>query len=186
MKKTLSALAGSVLIAGALAVVPASTASATPAPYCGITWGSLNKSQMQMTTASVVNVRSGRHNCFDRLVVDVAGPVTGYYAEYVDTVRHDGSGHPVPLRGGAYLQFIVQAPAYDQHGNQTYRPANNRELVNVNGYQTFRQVAWAGTFEGQTTFGVGVRARLPFRVFTLDGPGDYHSRVVIDVAHYWH
>jgi hypothetical protein len=32
--------------------------------------------------------------------------------------------------------------------------------------------------------GLGVRARLPFRVFTLDGPGSM-SRLVIDVAHHW-
>jgi hypothetical protein len=32
--------------------------------------------------------------------------------------------------------------------------------------------------------GLGVRARLPFRVFKLDGPGE-GSRLVIDVAHQW-
>ena len=52
------------------------------------------------------------------------------------------------------------------------------------GYSTFRQVAWAGSFEGQTTVGLGVRARLPFRVFALTGPGT-GSRLVIDVAHRW-
>jgi hypothetical protein len=51
--------------------------------------------------------------------------------------------------------------------------------VNVSGYRTFRQVAWAGSFEGVTTVGLGTRARLPFRVFTLPG------RVVVDVAHRW-
>jgi hypothetical protein len=45
-------------------------------------------------------------------------------------------------------------------------------------------LASAGSFEGQTTIGLGVRARLPFRVFTLDGPGN-GSRIVIDVAHHW-
>ena len=30
----------------------------------------------------------------------------------------------------------------------------------------------------------GVRARLPFRVFTLTGP-DSGSRLVIDIAHTW-
>ena len=58
------------------------------------------------------------------------------------------------------------------------------ELVDVRGWTTFRQVAYAGCFEGQTTVGVGVRARLPFRVFALDGPGA-GSRLVIDVAHRW-
>jgi hypothetical protein len=56
--------------------------------------------------------------------------------------------------------------------------------VNVTGYRTLRQVAHAGTFEGQTTIGVGVRARLPFRTFTLAGPGR-GSRLVIDIAHRW-
>ena len=46
------------------------------------------------------------------------------------------------------------------------------------------QVAMVGSYEGRTTFGVGVRARLPMRVFTLDGPGT-GSRLVIDVAHRW-
>ncbi len=45
-------------------------------------------------------------------------------------------------------------------------------------------MTWAGSFEGQTTVGLGVRARLPFRVFTLEGPGD-GSRIVVDVARYW-
>jgi len=82
----------------------------------------------------------------------------------------------VPLRGGAYLQVVVLAPAY-------WAPANRGEVVDVTGYRTLRQVAWANSFEGQTTIGVGVRARLPFRVFTLDGPNG--SRVVLDVAHQW-
>jgi len=57
--------------------------------------------------------------------------------------------------------------------------ANPAELVDVSGFQTFRQVAWAGSFEGTTTVGLGVRARLPFRVFSLS------DRIVVDVAHFW-
>ncbi len=98
---------------------------------------------------------------------------------YVDDVYEDGSGRLVPLRGGAKLQVVVFSPAYDDAGNPTYTFANRAELVNVTGYSTFRQVAWAGSFEGATTVGLGVRARLPFRVFTLPG------RVVLDVAHQW-
>jgi hypothetical protein len=54
----------------------------------------------------------------------------------------------------------------------------------VTGWQTFRQIAWAGSFEGQSTIGLGVRAKLPFRVLVLQGPGA-GSRFVIDVAHRW-
>ncbi|MGS2807151.1 AMIN-like domain-containing (lipo)protein [Nocardia sp. MW-W600-9] len=155
--------------------------AAATASYCGITWGSLDKTSPNYSTATVGDVRSGRHDCFDRLVVDLSGPLAGYRVGYVDTVTMDGSGATVPLRGGAYLQVMVQAPAYDAAGNSTYHPADRTELVDVRGYPTFRQASWAGSFEGQTTLGLGVRARLPFRVLTLDDP----ARVVIDVAHAW-
>ncbi|QLY33934.1 AMIN-like domain-containing (lipo)protein [Nocardia huaxiensis] len=163
-------------------LVPVGRASA--APYCGLVWGSLEKSSSNHSTAPMTGIRSGRHDCFDRMVVDVAGPVTGYLVSYVDQVYMDASGAPVALRGGAFLQVVVYAPAYDSDGNSTYEPGNRNELTDVTGYDTFRQVAWAGSFEGQTTVGLGVRARLPFRVFTLDGPGS-GSRVVVDVAHRW-
>ena len=104
--------------------------------------------------------------------------------EYVPEVYQDGSGNLVPLRGGAKLQIVAYAPAYDDNYGTTYQPADPRELVTVTGFTTFRQIAWAGSFEGQSTIGLGVRARLPFRVFTLDGPGTA-SRLVIDVAHQW-
>jgi hypothetical protein len=83
---------------------------------------------------------------------------------------------------------VVGAPAYDiETGDPTYRPADPSEAVNVSGFRTFRQVAFAGSFEGQSTIGLGVRARLPFRVFTLAAlPGSEQGpRLVIDVAHRW-
>ena len=162
-----------------VAPVPASAA-----PYCGLVWGSLAKTDSAMSQAKVTNVRTGQHYCFDRLVVDLNGPVGGYTVRYVPQVTQDGSGLPVPLRGLAFLQITVNAPAYDDNGNATYNPANPNELTDVNGYQTFRQVAWAGSFEGYSSLGLGVRARLPFRVFTLEGPAA-GSRLVIDVAHFW-
>jgi hypothetical protein len=117
-------------------------------------------------------------------VVDVAGDVGGYTASYVPEVVQDASGAVIPTRGGASIQITVNDPAYDAAGNATYSPANPVELRNVAGYRTFRQVVFAGTFEGYTSIGIGVRARLPFRVFVLDGPGT-GSRVVVDVAHRW-
>jgi hypothetical protein len=171
-----------VLILSSLAlVVPARAAD--PEPYCGIRWGSLAKKDASATVAPITNVRSGRHDCFDRLVVDIAGAPGGYKVKYVSQVTQEGSGEPVPLAGGAFLNVVVRAPAYDGSG-ATYTPADPAHLVNVSGYRTFRQVAWAGSFEGQTTIGLGVRARLPFRVFKLNGPGT-GSRVVVDVAHKW-
>lgn len=156
-------------------------------PYCGIWWGSLDKATTAgYTSGTVENVRAGRHTCFDRMVIDVEDVPgsLGYQVRYVDAVRQDGSGQVVPLRGGATLQVVLRAPAYDEDGGSTLNPPKRSELVDVTGWSTFRQVAWAGSFEGQSTIGLGVRARLPYRVFVLDGPGD-GARLVIDVAHRW-
>jgi hypothetical protein len=176
----------SLVLAAALGVAPAVAASApaSAAPYCGITWGSLAKSSSRMVTGPVTNVRAGRHSCYDRLVVDLKGRASGYSVRYVTNVFTEGQGAVVPLRGGAKLLVVVRAPAYDSNtGTASYTPRNPREVVPVTGYSTFRQVAWAGSFEGQTSLGLGVRARLPFRVFTIQDATS--SRLVIDVAHRW-
>lgn len=181
--KTWLAIVG--LLLAFIVVAPAPAQAASVSPYCGITWGSLAKSAGTFSGGSVTNVRAGRHACFDRMVIDVRGHATGYTVKYVSTVLQPGSGLPVALRGGAYLQVVVLVAAYDQTtGLPTYSPANRNELVNTAGYATFRQVAMTGSFEGYTHFGVGVRARLPFNVFVLDGPGNT-SRIVLDVAHRW-
>jgi hypothetical protein len=110
-----------------------------------------------------------------------------------DVVGHPGGratqihDQPVEAQGGADLQIIVEAPAYDDHGRPTYVPADRERVVDVEGYQTFRQVSWAGSYEGRTTLGLGVRARLPFRTFTLLGRSgrDQATRLVVDVGHHW-
>jgi FKBP-type peptidyl-prolyl cis-trans isomerase 2 len=50
-----------------------------------------------MSTASVTNVRTGQHLCFDRMVVDLNGPAAGYTVQYVPEVVMDGSGFHIPL-----------------------------------------------------------------------------------------
>ena len=150
------------------------------APSCGITWGSLPEQRNPGSNGLVTDVRTGRHACFDRLVLDVSGDVNGYFVRYVGQVRRDGSGAAVRLRGGASLEVVVTAPSVAT--DAWFLP--NGELLDARGYRTFRHVAWAGSFEGQSTFGLGVRARLPFRVLVMDSPGT-GSRLVVDVAHRW-
>lgn len=178
-------LAGAAAVA-ALLVGPVAAAPASAAPYCGIYWGSLAETASAMSSNTVSNVRAGRHACFDRLVIDLSGTrATGFDVRYVPQVRTDGAGTAVPLRGAADLRIVVRAPAYTSGGRATYLPRNRSEVVDVSGFRTFRQVAWAGSFEGQTTIGLGVRARLPFRTFTLTDTTAGTTRLVIDVAHRW-
>ena len=157
---------------------------AAATPYCGITWGSLVKSQSATAVSSLVGVRAGRQTVQRPHGARHPGQGHGYRVEYVPEVYHDASGELVPLRGGAKLLIVAYAPAYDEN-TTTYQPADPSK-----GWWTSpaspRSVRSPGPArsEGQSNIGLGVRARLPFRVFTLDGPGT-GSRLVIDVAHQW-
>jgi hypothetical protein len=117
------------------------------------------------------------------MVFEVNGPVSGYDVRYVSNVYADGSGQLIPLMGGAKLRIILKTPAYNEAGAETYHATTGQRLpgVNLSGYRTFRDAKYAGSFEGQTTVGLGVRATLPFRVLKLTSP----NRLVVDVAHYW-
>lgn len=181
-------LTAAVVGAGLLPAV----AGAHTGPYCGISWGSLSKSAAEMTGAPLTGVRTGHHDCYDRLVVDLAGhPAAGYDVRYIDPpYRAVGSGDALFVAGGRVLQLTVQAPAYDTNGNATVSWGGPGTVIirpdqlDDRGFTTFEDLVWGGSFEGQSSFGLGVRARLPFRVFQLDGPGD-GTRLVIDVAHRW-
>ncbi len=177
-------LAAALVVAAAFASV--SVASAAPvsasasAPYCGIRWGSQPKTATTAASLRVLtNIRAGRHACFDRLVFDVrGGSVTWYRVAYVTDVITAG-GSSVPLRGGAKLAVDLHAAPKGVAGAPAYGCTWCAEIANVSGYQTFRQVSGGGSYRNTTLVGLGVRARLPFRVFQLPG------RFVVDVAHRW-
>jgi hypothetical protein len=167
-------------------------------PYCGIYWGSMAKTgsapgspewfTFPADGSAVDNVRAGQHDCYDRLVIDVLGSRPGYRVRYVDAIAEYGvDGHrgpAMPLAGGAFLEIMVPTNIGDANGYGIFLPSNRNQLVNVAGWKTFRQIVEVGYYEVQRQLGLGVRGRLPFRVFALDGPDD-HSRLVIDVAHQW-
>lgn len=176
---------GSVLVAVATAAglglvsLPAS-ASSTVASSCEIEWGSGPKTDTPSTAGHLTDIRAGEKECYDRLVFDIGEESPqGFSVTYVDEVREDATGALIPLRGGAKLQITIYAPAYDEAYQPTYEYDDRAELVDVSGYRTFRQVAWAGSWEGTTMTGLGVRAKLPFRVFARD------DSIVVDVAHKW-
>ena len=171
------------------AVLLAPSAGAAAAPYCGITWGSLAKSGTHDPGGDTLrNVRAGKHACYDRLVIDLAhAPRFKAYTVKYGTAHRQGSGAAIPLRG-TDMEIVLDTHAYSPTtGKPTFTPRSRSEVVDVSGFRTFRQVAWGGSFEGQTTLGLGVRAKLPFRVSVLAGaPGHPDgARVILDVAHAW-
>ncbi len=154
---------------------------ADAATRCHTPWGSLSKQALWTyvdlseladgPNAHLAGLRSARHRCFDRLVLDFDEfKVQGFEVSYVNEVRFE-HGSVMPLAGVAFLNIDVNAP---------YVPTEQSSLLPLTGYRTFRQV----TLNSSANVSLGVRARLPFRVLALDGPGD-GSRLVIDVAHRW-
>lgn len=142
-----------------------------------------------MAPEALYLVRAGRHGCFDRLVFDINGPEeAGYAVHYADVVTADGSGEPIPVAGGAALEIVVRAPAlgYDISG---HAPGGLLAIVGerlypasqLRGWTALREVRFASSFEGQSTFAAGVREQLPFRLFTVQD--DSYRRVVVDIAH---
>jgi peptidoglycan hydrolase-like protein with peptidoglycan-binding domain len=86
-------------------------------------------------------VRAGRNKDFDRLVFDFDGPVPGVNVQYVPELTEDGSGDPIPLRGRAVVQIVMQ-PAVAHHEDGT--PSVTGPPPDVTGFAAFRQVADAG------------------------------------------
>ncbi|MFJ8230115.1 hypothetical protein ACIQ9E_09170 [Streptomyces sp. NPDC094448] len=180
--RRLTTLAAALLIAGGVLPGAAGAATGTEA-RCSTVWGSGTESAGSRSNVPLRDIRTGRHACFDRMVFDLASTAgsAGFHVRYVDTFRQDFTGDPIPVAGGAVLEIAVRAPSYDGELNPTYPARGKRALpgVDVTGYRTFRDHKFGTSWEGWTQVGLGVRARLPFRVVRT---GD---RVIVDVAHRW-
>jgi len=127
----------------------------------------------------VLDMRLGRHSTYDRVVIDLSGPLTGYRVGYGDRLTYDGSGAPVPLSGKAFLGislFPANAHAFvDEHALNVYSgPRLTRP-----GMPTVKGVAMTGDYEAVVSFGLALDHKAGFRVFTLTSP----SRLVVDIAH---
>jgi hypothetical protein len=124
----------------------------------------------------LVNVRTGRHDTYDRVVFDFTGGTPGYRVAYEPLVGQ-GTGNPIPLAGNASLVVTFNPAA--AHDLTTYQPTYDiTQTLNPN-LPTLKQIKFGGDFEGYVSAGLGLSAQVGFRVFQLH----YPDRVVIDVAH---
>lgn len=105
MKKTVTAAA--VALAAGAALVPGRAAAAG----CSQSWGSQAKAVRNATHVTLTAVRAGRHECFDRLVLDTDRNGAAWSVRYVSAVRNQGEGAVIPLKGGAFLEVVQQSQA---------------------------------------------------------------------------
>jgi hypothetical protein len=183
MFRRIAALGAATVSAVALAIsgpAQATPTTTTPTTACPTGWGSTAKSAGLLSTAPLTATATGHHSCYDRVVFTFRGRARGYNVGYATNVYTDGEGAALHIKGGAKIGVHLLAPSYDSNGHSTYNHAVDSKVANVTGYRTLRDLVYGGSFEGYTTFGVGTRTRLPFRVFTLDGPST-STRIVLDV-----
>jgi hypothetical protein len=168
--RAMTALLSAATVAGLAVTAPPAQATST------YTTQSVTVTRSPDPAPQLTGVRTGRHATFDRVVFDLSGQPSGYHVGYVKVVRADGSGKVISMRGNYYLLVrLTPAVAHDDSGTATYNGPHKFWV----GYPQLRQVAFAGDFEGTVSFGLGLRHRNGFRVFTLHDP----TRIVVDVRH---
>lgn len=163
-----------VMVAAATALL--SAAATAPASQARPVWDTapVRVTHHVSPAPKVVDLRVGEHRNFDRVVIDLEGPISGYTAKYVRSLRYEGSGQVVDLRGRKFFSInLSTAAAHDASGNSVYEGPKLRQYR----MPVLRGVALTGDFEGQVSFGLALRHRSDFRVIELHAP----NRILIDV-----
>lgn len=124
----------------------------------------------------LTGIRTGAHPTFDRIVLDLSGPLPQVSSRLVEELIQDGSGNIEWLTGAAFAEVhATPAQAHDEAGQPSFagpRKLRTGNLANV------MAVSITGDFEGVVSLGIGMRKQTWVRAFTLTAP----SRVVIDVG----
>ncbi|HEX4818293.1 MAG TPA: hypothetical protein VFV66_36610, partial [Nonomuraea sp.] len=156
----------------------ASGASGTPDTDTPTSTTEVDVERDGMEPATVTGVRYTAHDTYDRLEITLDGDIPGYNVKWVDEFVQDGSGRPIDVRGGAYLQLtLFPAHAHDEGGRPTWTggpvyPADLRNLTDV---------VRTGDFEGRVGIGLVLARQAAFQLRELSGTGP--DRLVLDVAH---
>ncbi|TQL01184.1 hypothetical protein [Cellulomonas sp. SLBN-39] len=122
---------------------------------------------------TVVDVRTGEHDGYDRVVYELAGEgLPGWRVGYVDEAVEDPSGEVVDVDGDATLEVWVTGTGYPTDTGHEEFADDLRP-----GTGDLEHVTRPLTFEGMTQSFVGLDEQRPFRVTLLEDP----VRVVVDV-----
>jgi hypothetical protein len=134
--------------------------------------GPVARERTPRTAPQLVSVRVDERDGYDRVVFTFDGSMPGYRVRYLPRVEGPG-GQPLMLPGTAFLEVAFEpARARGPDGRTTF-PAG----AITPSSPVLRQVRFAGDFEGQVRFGLGLAGRGGVRVSELADP----TRVAVDV-----
>ncbi len=141
------------------------------------TSGIINTKYEVKGVAELIDVRTGRHDGFDRIVFEFRGAeMPGYHLEYIDRpVRACGSGNVVPLPGDGWLQVRFEPAA--AHANDGKSSLAFRELSPK--LPNLLELRSTCDFEAQVEWVAGVGSPNHFRVVELKDP----TRLAVDIKH---
>lgn len=81
------------------------------------------------STPTLSNIRTGQHNGFSRVVLDLSGLPTEHRVSEVTSVSHCATGNPITVAGGQVNEILsvtlIGAAAHDDNGNLTYTGSQN-------------------------------------------------------------
>jgi hypothetical protein len=123
------------------------------------------------------DIRTGAHPCFERVVIELAGPgdVPGVRVEFVDDpVYLSPSDQTVEIDGDATLVISVAAWMPSMEGDG-YAGPTDFSPPNVSHIREVRQIE---NFEGMTAWAIGLDRERDFEVDFLESP----ARIVVDIA----
>jgi hypothetical protein len=112
-------------------------------------------------------VRTAQHpECgYDRLVLDLNGPLPSYSIRSVTRITADASGQPIALPGQQFLLITLdEAQAHSAAGTPTISGQ-----IQLPGYPALRSWVLAGDMEGVVTIAVGLPGQVSFRTGELPG-----------------
>lgn len=170
-----------ILATGALGVstfsVPSALPAATRCSFPHDTRPASRNFPLGMSSLQGSAIRTGRHACFERVVIDFAGSglLPGRRVEYVrDPVLLSPSDMTVNIRGNATLVIKVASWMGDPLNGVDPGPSQIFP-TNVSKIKELRLIE---NFEGMHQWAVGLDRARPFRLFTLTNP----PRIVVDIG----
>lgn len=165
---TTRSLVAAVALSGALltGLAPAASAATTTVPAC--------------EAACFLDVRTGVHPDYDRLVIDLGGPSLPTWTANSDVTglsREDGSGEPKPIALTGKHFLAIQMTGVNNFTSEGFSftgpTVQSLNLPAIKGY------ALTGGYEGEYGFGLALGDYSRYQISTLTSP----NRLVVDIYH---
>lgn len=132
------------------------------------------------TIAQLIDIRTGVHEGFERIVFDFAadGDVE-YRVRYLDEPPVDIPGDQVEVEGAAMLEIRLSgASGVDLSGPEAVQTYTGPDRFSPDGHEVIQEIAVIDDFEGDMGWLVGLESDAPFAVAVLEEP----LRLVVDIA----